>query len=101
MRHLCALLTIVISTVASAQSMPRPEGQVQHHGAVGFISPAGWTVQNGGNGITTLTFPPNDNAPGGYEYVLRLVDRSWDGSPTWGFSPGGNYVTHMKKSNPH
>jgi hypothetical protein len=43
---------------------------------------------------------PNESAPGGYDYVLRLVDRSWDGSRTWGFSPSGNYVTHMKKSNP-
>src|SRR5579862_6373652 len=57
MRHLCALSTIVVAAVAFAQPEPRPEGQVQHHGAIGFIAPAGWTVQNGGNGITTLTYP--------------------------------------------
>lgn len=43
---------------------------------------------------------PNENAAGGFQYVLRLVERSWDGSRTWGFSPSGNYVTHMAKSNP-
>jgi hypothetical protein len=43
---------------------------------------------------------PNDNKPGGFDLVLRMVERSWDGSQTWGFSPGGNFVTHMIKSNP-
>jgi hypothetical protein len=40
---------------------------------------------------------PNDNKPGGFEVVLRMVERSWNGSQTWGFSPSGNYVTHMIK----
>lgn len=57
MRHLCALSTIVISAAALAQPTPRPEGQVQHHGAVGYIVPAGWTVQNAGAGVTILTLP--------------------------------------------
>jgi hypothetical protein len=42
---------------------------------------------------------PNDNKPGGFEFVLRMVQRSWDGGRTWGFSPSGNYVTHMIKAN--
>jgi hypothetical protein len=40
---------------------------------------------------------PNDEKPGKSDYVLRVVQRSWDGSQTWGFSPSGNYVTHMTK----
>jgi hypothetical protein len=55
------------STVASAQSsndryagvVPRPDGQLQLHGAVGFVAPPGWTVQQGANGVTTLTHPVN------------------------------------------
>jgi len=43
---------------------------------------------------------PNDDKPGGFDYALRMVERSWDGSQTWGFSPSGNYVTHMIKANP-
>lgn len=43
---------------------------------------------------------PNDKKPGGFDLVLRLVERSWDGSDTWGFSPGGNYVLSLRKSNP-
>lgn len=42
---------------------------------------------------------PNENKPGGYEYALKMVERSWDGSATWGFNPAsGNFVTHMIKS---
>jgi hypothetical protein len=43
---------------------------------------------------------PNDKKPGEFDYVLRVVQRSWDGSQTWGFSPSGNYVTHMTKEKP-
>jgi hypothetical protein len=57
MRHLCALSTVVVSAAALAQPTPRPEGQLQHHGAIGFIAPAGWTARDGGNGLTVLTFP--------------------------------------------
>lgn len=42
---------------------------------------------------------PNENKPGGYEYALKIVERSWDGSATWGFNPAsGTFVTHMIKS---
>jgi hypothetical protein len=41
---------------------------------------------------------PTDR-PGGFELALRMVQRSWDGSATWGFNPSsGNYVTHMIKA---
>lgn len=43
---------------------------------------------------------PNDKKPGGFDLVLRLVERSWDGSDTWGFKPGGNYILSLRKSNP-
>jgi hypothetical protein len=43
---------------------------------------------------------PNGERPGEFDYVLRMVQRSWDGSQTWGFSPSGNYVTHMTKEKP-
>ena len=43
---------------------------------------------------------PNDKTPGGFDFVLRVVKRSWDKSQTWGFSPSGNYVTHMIKEQP-
>jgi hypothetical protein len=38
---------------------------------------------------------PSDTKPGQFDWVLRTVERSWDGSQTWGFSPNGNYVMHM------
>jgi len=38
---------------------------------------------------------PSDTKPGHFDWVLRTVERSWDGSQTWGFSPNGNYVMHM------
>jgi hypothetical protein len=38
---------------------------------------------------------PNPSKPGGYDWVLRIVERSWNGSQTWGFSKSGNYVLHM------
>ena len=40
---------------------------------------------------------PSADKPGRFETALRMVERSYDGSQTWGFSPGGNYVTHMIK----
>lgn len=43
---------------------------------------------------------PKADRPGEFNYVLRLVERSWDGSQTWGFSPGGNYVLSMTKAKP-
>jgi hypothetical protein len=43
---------------------------------------------------------PNDKKPDGFDLVLRVVERSWDGSDTWGFKPGGNYVLSLRKSNP-
>jgi hypothetical protein len=43
---------------------------------------------------------PNDERPSEFDYVLRVVQRSWDGSETWGFSRSGNYVTHMTKEKP-
>lgn len=43
---------------------------------------------------------PNDQKRGEFDYVLRVVERSWDGSQTWGFSSSGNYVTHMTKEKP-
>ncbi len=43
---------------------------------------------------------PNDQRPGEFDYVLRMVERSFDGSQTWGFSSSGNYVTHMTKEKP-
>jgi hypothetical protein len=43
---------------------------------------------------------PNNERPGEFDHVLRVVERSWDGSQTWGFSPSGNYVTHMTKEKP-
>jgi hypothetical protein len=41
---------------------------------------------------------PDDHAAGGFRYALLLLERSWNGSPTWGFSPSGNFVVHMIKS---
>lgn len=44
---------------------------------------------------------PNAERPDEFDYVLRMVERSWDGGPTWGFNPtSGNYVTHMTKDKP-
>ena len=41
---------------------------------------------------------PNADRPGEFEWVLRMVERSWDGGPTWGFNPtSGNYVIAMTK----
>ena len=50
--------------------------------------------------LFSIVRTPNDAKPGGFDFVLRLVQRSWDGSPTWGFSPGGNYVLRLIKANP-
>lgn len=43
---------------------------------------------------------PNRERPGEFDYVLRVVERSWDGSQTWGFSPSGNYVLSLTKEKP-
>lgn len=43
---------------------------------------------------------PKSDRPDEFDYVLRMVERSWNGSQTWGFSPSGNYVTHMNKDTP-
>jgi hypothetical protein len=50
-----ALSTLAVSATAAFAQFPRSEGPIQHHGAVGFIAPAGWTAQQGRNGATILT----------------------------------------------
>jgi len=40
---------------------------------------------------------PSNARPGEFDYALRVVQRSPDGSQTWGFSDSDNYVTHMTK----
>ena len=46
-----------------AAASPRPSGSVRRHGAISFIAPAGWTVADGGNGMTTLTGPYRRTEP--------------------------------------
>ena len=40
---------------------------------------------------------PSESKPGGFDWVLRMVERSWDGGQTFGFSTSGNFVTHMTR----
>ena len=63
-------------------------------------NPNGSETQKNVTRLFSIVRTPNDTKPGGFDLVLRIVERSWDGSQTWGFSPGGNYVTHMVKANP-
>ena len=43
---------------------PRPVGTIQAHGTVAYVPPVGWSVQNGADGVTTLTGPvPNEERP--------------------------------------
>jgi hypothetical protein len=45
--------------------------------------------------LFSIVRTPSDKKPGGFDWVLRMVERSYNGSQTWGFSPSGNFVTHM------
>lgn len=50
-----ALATLAIPATAAIAQFPRSEGPLEHHGAIGFITPAGWTSQQGANNTTILT----------------------------------------------
>jgi len=63
-------------------------------------NPNGSETEKNVTRLFSIVRMPNDTKPGGFDLVLRVVERSWDGGQTWGFSPGGNYVTHMVKANP-
>src|SRR5579862_3196555 len=54
-----ALATLALSATQAFAQTPRAEGPLQHHGAVGFIAPAGWTVQSGQGGLTVLSHAVN------------------------------------------
>jgi hypothetical protein len=76
------------------------DGTYEVHGDRVHTHNARPSAQQDKTQLFSIVRTPNENAPGGFDVTLRILTRSWDGSPTWGFSPSGNYVTHMKKSNP-
>ncbi len=61
-------------------------------------NPSGSETERDVTRLFSIVRTPNDS--GGFDHVLRVVERSWDGSQTWGFSPSGNYVTHMIREEP-
>lgn len=69
-----------------------------HGDVVHSENPHGSDVEKNATRYFSVVRMPNDNKPGGFDYALLLVERSWDGSATWGFSPSGNFVLHMVKS---
>ena len=76
------------------------DGPYEVHGdRVHTRNPKGSDTEKDVTRYFSIVRTPNENKPGGYEYALRMVERSWDGSATWGFNPAsGNFVTHMIKS---
>ena len=60
----------------------KPHGSAHEHNITRFFS---------------IVNTPDAKSPSGYDKVLLLVDRSSDGSRTWGFSKSGNYVSHLKR----
>jgi hypothetical protein len=75
------------------------DGPYSLHGDVLHTeNPHGSDVEKNATRYFSIVREPNDNKPGGFQYALLLVERSWDGSATWGFSPSGNFVLHMVKS---
>jgi hypothetical protein len=60
-------------------------------------NPKGSDIEKNVTRFFSIVRMPNNDRPGEFNYVLRVVRRSWDGSQTWGFSPNGNYVIAMTK----
>jgi hypothetical protein len=78
------------------------DGPYEVHGdRVHTTNPKGSDTERDVTRYFSVVRMPNENKPGGYDYVLRMVERSWNGSPTWGFSNSGNFVTHMVKASGH
>lgn len=63
-------------------------------------NPHGSDTEKNVTRLFSIVRMPNHERPGEFDYVLRVVERSWDGSQTWGFSPGGNYVLSLTKEKP-
>ena len=63
-------------------------------------NPKGSETERNVTRLFSIVRMPSDQRPGEFDYVLRMVERSFDGSQTWGFSSSGNYVTHMTKEKP-
>jgi len=75
------------------------DGPYEVHGdRVHTRNPKGSDTERDVTRYFTVVRMPNESKPGGYDYILRMVERSFDGSPTWGFSNSGNFVTHMVRS---
>ncbi|HEY6967858.1 MAG TPA: hypothetical protein VJA94_01535 [Candidatus Angelobacter sp.] len=74
------------------------DGPYEAHGdRLHTRNPKGSETERNVTRLFSIVRVPKADRPAEFDYVLRVVERSWDGSQTWGFSPSGNYVTHMTK----
>jgi hypothetical protein len=72
------------------------DGPYEVHGdRVHTQNPKGSATEKDVTRLFSVVRMPNPSKPTGYDWVLRMVERSSDGSQTWGFSHSGNYVLHM------
>jgi hypothetical protein len=92
-------LSSTSGTVWEVDRSWKGDGPYTVHGDVVHTeNPHGSDVEKNATRYFSVVRMPNENKPGGFDYALLLVERSANGSATWGFSPSGNFVLHMVKS---